>query len=151
MHIDFSCLTFDELTTEQLYQLMALRQEVFVVEQDCPYLDADGKDQASWHVLGYDVQQKLVAYARLLPKGISYESYASIGRVVNAASVRGEGVGRLLMQQSLTYLQSLCPGEAVKISAQVYLIKFYESFGFRINGPEYLEDDIPHIAMIRPA
>ncbi len=149
MNIDFKCLTFDELTTRQLYQLMVLRQEVFVVEQDCPYLDADGKDQAAWHVLGYDQQENLVAYARLLPKGVSYKKYASIGRVVNSERVRGKGMGRKLMQQCLAEMQKLCPGDDIKISAQVYLIKFYESLGFRTVGSEYLEDDIPHIGMLK--
>ncbi|GJM35550.1 MAG: ElaA protein [Saprospiraceae bacterium] len=149
MQINFQCLSFDELTNEQLYRIMVLRQRVFVVEQECAYLDADDKDQKSWHLLGYDQQKNLVAYARLLPIKLSYPGYASIGRVVNAPEVRGRGVGQQLMIEAITFMEQLFPGTPIKISAQVYLIQFYESLGFQITGTEYLEDDIPHISMVK--
>ena len=128
---------------------MALRQEVFVVEQNCPYLDADGKDLPAHHLLGYNNKGQLLAYCRLLPKGVSYEKYPSFGRVVTAASIRGDGHGRKLMEKTLEWMGRLFGKEAIKISAQCYLIPFYESLGFQTVGKEYLEDDIPHIGMVR--
>lgn len=145
--IEWSCIPFEELSLQQLYDTMALRQLVFVVEQDCPYLDADGKDQASWHMMGYK-NEELVAYSRVMPKGISYEKYCSIGRVVTAQSVRREGVGKTLMEHSISWCKKLFPAEGVKISAQSYLLKFYQSFAFQPVGEEYMEDGIPHTAMI---
>ncbi|MCB0633279.1 MAG: GNAT family N-acetyltransferase [Saprospiraceae bacterium] len=144
----FKCLTFYELELDQLYELMALRQAVFVVEQNCPYLDADGKDQASWHLLGYQ-HNVLVAYTRLIPVGLSYAEYASIGRVITSALVRGTGIGRKLMEESLARMETLFDHPVIKISAQSYLIDFYGSLGFKPVGDPYLEDGIPHIAMIR--
>ncbi|MFK7933989.1 MAG: GNAT family N-acetyltransferase [Saprospiraceae bacterium] len=146
--ITYSCLSFSELSLQQLYALMALRQQVFVVEQDCPYLDADGKDQLSHHLLGYDEDGDLVAYTRMVPPGISYEKYASIGRVVNAEKIRGKGVGKLLMQTTIHCVRRLYPNAPIKISAQSYLLKFYTELGFDAVGEEYLEDNIPHTAMI---
>ena len=147
--INFRCKPFYELTAPQLYAIMALRQEVFVVEQNCPYLDADGKDLKGWHVVGYDNDGQLVAYARLLPKGVSYENHLSIGRVVVAAHLRGSGTGRRLMITAIDYLEQYFPGNNIKISAQTYLRAFYESFGFVVSGEEYLEDGIPHFPMVR--
>ncbi|MEN0002930.1 MAG: GNAT family N-acetyltransferase [Bacteroidota bacterium] len=144
--LSFQCLSFPELTLDQLYALLALRQNVFVVEQDCPYLDADGKDQAAWHLLGYEGEQ-LVAYTRLLPKGISYSKYAAIGRVVTDQSTRGKGYGRLLMQESIKQCQLLFGESPIKISAQTYLLDFYTSLGFQAVGEPYLEDGIPHVGM----
>jgi len=146
--VSFSCKPFDALTVYELYDIMALRQEVFVVEQNCPYLDADGKDVSSWHLMGRDTQGRLVAYARLLPPGVGYEAYASIGRVVSAPSVRRLGLGRLLMAHSMAWCTKVFGSKPIKISAQAYLKTFYESFGFHHTGEEYLEDGIPHIAMI---
>lgn len=146
--VSFSCLSFSELSLQQLYDLMVLRQIVFVVEQDCPYLDADGKDQFSHHLLGYDNDGDLVAYTRLVPPGISYENYASIGRVVNAPKVRGQGVGKKLMVASINAMKRLFPNDPIKISAQSYLLNFYTDLGFEVIGEEYLEDNIPHRAMI---
>lgn len=146
--IDFKCLPFRELSLDQLYDLMALRQAVFVVEQDCPYLDADGKDQVAHHVLAYKEREELVAYTRLLPPGISYDDYASIGRVITRNSERRTGLGRKLMTESIRRARQLFPEQPIKISAQCYLLKFYESFGFRSVGESYLEDGIPHIGMV---
>ena len=128
--IVFKCLTFSQLSNEELYDIMALRQEVFVVEQDCPYLDADGKDQQAWHLLGYSEEQQLVAYTRLIDKGGSYPKYASIGRVVTSLSVRKKGYGKLLMEESKRQIALLFNNPDIKISAQIYLDRFYRSLGF---------------------
>jgi ElaA protein len=144
----FVCKHFRDLNLEELYAAMQLRQEVFVVEQDCPYLDADGKDPESWHLMGWQEEQ-LVAYTRLVPRGISYKNHVSIGRVVTHRSVRRTGIGKALMQESIQQTEALFPGLPVKMSAQCYLITFYESFGFKTIEEEYLEDGIPHIAMVK--
>lgn len=143
------CLHFNELNTSQLYQVMSLRQEVFVVEQNCPYLDTDGKDQFSWHVMFLDENENLSAYCRLLPKGVSYEKYPSIGRILTAPAARKRGLGKQLMKFSIAKAEELFGRTAIKISAQCYLENFYKSFGFEPVGEMYLEDDIPHIAMVR--
>jgi len=148
LNLSFYCWSFEELDTYQLYRIMQLRQEVFVVEQDCPYLDADDKDQKSYHVCGIDESNIIQAYTRLVPKGISYPNYISIGRVVNSKSIRGMGYGTILMEKSIEEAKKLWPNIPIKISAQTYLIKFYNSLGFKEIGEEYLEDDLPHIAMI---
>lgn len=145
--MNFLLKTFKELSIDELYSIMALRQEVFIVEQECFYLDADGKDQLCHHLLGYK-GDKLIAYTRILNKGISYDEYSSIGRVVNSPSVRGTGMGKILMQKSIEACMHLFPDLPIKISAQEYLRSFYESFDFKSNGEFYLEDDIPHMGMI---
>jgi ElaA protein len=144
----FKCVPFDSLTVRELYDIMALRQEVFVVEQNCPYLDADGKDLKGWHLMLFNNEERLSAYTRLLPKGVSYDDYASIGRVVSSTHARGTGVGKAVMQESIKQMEQLFPNQLVKIGAQSYLLKFYESLGFESTGEEYLEDDIPHTSMI---
>ena len=148
MSLTFSCLPFGDLTPFELYDIMALRQEVFAVEQNCAYQDADGRDQDSWHLQARDEAGRLVAYTRLLPKGIAYPDYMSIGRVVNSPSVRGQGIGRLHFEKSIALCRHLFGNEPIKIGAQRYLLAFYESFGFRSTGEEYLEDGIPHVKMI---
>ena len=145
----YKCIPFQELNLDELYAIMALRQIVFIVEQECPYLDADGKDQYAHHLMGFDGSDKLVAYTRLLPEGISYEEYCSIGRVVSHPDVRGQKLGKEIMRESIKYCNTFYPNSPIKISAQCYLTKFYSSFGFESTGSSYLEDDIPHIAMIK--
>lgn len=146
MEITYEIKDYDSLTTTELYEIMSLRQEVFIVEQDCPYQDADGKDQKCHHVMGW-VEGRLHTYARLVPKGISYSDYISIGRVITSTDLRRKGYGKPLMQKSIEAIKQLFPGEDIKISAQVYAIPFYSALGFSSIGEEYLEDDIPHIAM----
>ena len=146
--MNFTCKHFDDLTLRELYEIMTLRQEVFVVEQNCPYIDADGKDLLGWHLMGRDTEGVLVAYTRLLGKGVSYENYASIGRVVNSPKVRGTGAGKLLMENSIEQMAVLFPNIPIKIGAQTYLLKFYQSLGFESTGEEYLEDGIPHTSMV---
>ena len=130
---------------------MKVRQEVFIVEQDCPYLDADGKDQAGFHLLGTDKKGDLLAYTRLLPKGVSYPEYCSIGRVLTSEKGRGKGAGKEIMLQSIAACKKLFPNQKIKISAQSYLNKFYTDLGFEATGESYLEDNIPHMAMIYSA
>lgn len=143
----FYLKTFDELSKEELYRILQLRQEVFIVEQDCPYLDADDKDHASLHVLGF-IDDELQAYTRLVPAGVSYKAYSSIGRVVTSKKLRGLNVGRQLMEESILKCLACFPDFDIKISAQSYLKNFYEKLGFVPTGEEYLEDGIPHMAMI---
>lgn len=149
--LEYQCLSFDQLSVDQLYDIMALRQEVFVVEQNCPYLDADGLDRAAHHILGEDAQGRILAYTRLLPPGALYPHYATIGRVVTSPRIRKAGLGRELMRYTIACVNQLYDQPDIKISAQSYLIDFYESLGFQSLGEEYLEDGIPHITMIRDA
>jgi ElaA protein len=148
MKITWTCKFFDDLTPRELYVILRLRNEVFVVEQNCVFQDADNKDFYSWHLMGW-MNQELVAYTRLLPKGLAYDE-ASIGRVVNSPSVRGKGIGQELMSESIKKLFELFGPQSIHIGAQLYLKKFYESFGFQATGAIYLEDGIEHIEMVRP-
>lgn len=147
--MDFQCYSFDQLSLELLYAIMALRQEVFIVEQDCPYLDADGRDQAAHHLLGRSPEGRLMAYARLLPPGLVYAQYAAISRVVVSPDGRAKGLGRELMQQAIIWADRLYDRPDLKLSAQSHLTDFYKSLGFFTTGEPYLEDGIPHVAMIR--
>jgi ElaA protein len=146
--LKFETKHFTNLTLHELYRIIQLRIEVFVVEQNCPYLDTDDKDLNAFHVIGKDHSDKIQAYARILDKGISYQDYTSIGRVINSADVRGTGAGRKLMEAAIKETLRLYPNEKIKISAQSYLLKFYTELGFQSTGEEYLEDDIPHTGMI---
>jgi len=130
---------------------MVLRQEVFIVEQDCAYQDADNVDPLCEHILAYDDNGLLIACARIVPKEIKYPNYASVGRVISHGKYRGTGLGKKLMQYAIMACRKLHPNQAIKISAQVYALGFYANLGFDATGDEYLEDDIPHQAMILPA
>ena len=136
---------FQELTPDELYALLRLRAEVFVVEQTCAFQDLDNKDQPSYHLLGF-LQDELVAYTRLVPPGISYTA-ASIGRVVTSPAHRKKGFGKLLMQESIKVCDQLFGKNTIMIGAQCYLIEFYSSLGFVLSGEIYLEDGIEHIEM----
>ncbi len=149
--IAFECLHFQALSLQQLYSILALRQEVFVVEQNCPYQDADGKDLHCWHLLGCLPDGQLAAYARLLPLGLAYDDYPAIGRIITAQSVRGTGAGRILVAEAIRHCQILWGNTPLKIGAQAHLERFYQAFGFVSTGELYLEDGIPHVRMIRPA
>lgn len=139
---------FDELTAKELYQIIQLRNEVFVIEQDCIYQDADGKDMKCGH-LWATINEEIVAYSRIVPKGISYENEPSIGRVVCSGNHRGLGLGKQLIANSIQVIENLFFTSSIRISAQLYLKSFYESFDFEQVSEEYLEDDIPHIEMLR--
>ena len=143
----FRLQAFDEISLREWYRIAQLRLSVFVVEQDCPYQDFDGKDLFSHHFSVY-LDDQLVAYARIVPPGVSYEGYASIGRVVSDALFRKQGFGRKVMAESIASCRQLYPDTDIKISAQSYLLEFYKSFGFKPVGQEYMEDGIPHHAMI---
>jgi ElaA protein len=122
---------------------------VFVVEQNCPYLDEDNKDQASWHFMGWSEDQ-LVAYVRILPAGLSFKEL-SIGRVVNSPSVRKKGVGKQLMEKAIEKAWEIYGKQNIRIGAQLYLHNFYESLGFKRVSDIYLEDNIEHIEMVLTA
>ena len=140
---------FHELTVDELYNILQLRSEVFIIEQNCVYQDVDGKDQAAWHLMGFD-DSELVAYTRILSAGISYDD-PSIGRVVTLPSKRRSGLGREVMNASIAGCEKLFGKTPITLSAQSYLIHFYESLGFSTVGDQYLEDGIPHIKMTRKA
>ena len=143
--MQFKTKSFTELSLQELYDLLQLRSEVFVVEQDCVYQDIDGYDQLSTHVLGY-IDSTLVAYARILPPK-TYFSEPSIGRVIVKETYRMHSYGHKLIEASIDFINTYFPGETIKISAQQYLLDFYSSHGFISKGEGYLEDGIPHIAM----
>ena len=147
LKLDWHCKTFAELTTGELYQILKLRNDVFVVEQKCCYMDLDNKDQKSHHLSGY-FNGRLVAFARILPPGVSYE-YPSIGRIAVAAEGRGKGFGVELLHVSIEKTEKLYGKSPIRIGAQRYLKKFYESFGFIQSGDIYLEDDTEHMEMTR--
>ena len=146
MQLNWTYKKFDALTAKELYAIMQLRNEVFVVEQNCVYQDADGKDQGSFHLVGWD-GDKLAAYCRIIPPGISYPE-CSIGRVVSSPLYRRSGTGRTLMKTGIEKAFNEFKGYSIKIGAQLYLKDFYTSFGFIQSGDQYLEDGIPHIEML---
>lgn len=138
---------FDDLDIHKLYKILHLRADVFVVEQNCPYLDPDFKDQKALHVQGY-ISDKLVAYCRLFAKG-DYFKNASIGRVIVAKGYRRSNFGHILMNKAIEFQKTILGESLITISAQEYLKTFYERHGFVQISDTYLEDDIPHIKMIR--
>ncbi len=142
---------FNELRTHDLYAVVQLREAVFIVEQNCPYPDADGRDPHAWHLLGWlqrPADRTLVAYARIFEPGVRYAE-GSIGRVVTAPSVRGIGLGRRLMAEAMHRLETLAPGEKIKLAAQRRLEEFYGGFGFITVSEPYEEDGIIHVDMVR--
>ncbi|AFE08648.1 acetyltransferase [Corallococcus coralloides DSM 2259] len=147
--LDWQWKRFNELTLEELYRLLALRSEVFVVEQKSIYLDADGLDAACFHLLGgVPGTGQLGAYLRALPPGLKFPE-ASLGRVVTAPALRGQRQGRDLVERGLHFLSERFPGAPVRIGAQAYLQRFYEGFGFVAVSDIYDEDGIPHLDMRR--
>ena len=140
--------TFAELTVDELYDVLRLRSEVFVVEQKCIFLDIDNNDRKAFHTIGF-IGDEVVATTRLFEKDIMYDGYQSIGRVVSASKHRGLGIGKALMQYSISECERLFGKGPIKIGAQLYLKKFYSEQGFEQSGDVYLEDDIDHIPMIR--
>lgn len=147
MKIRWEIKKFDELSVHELYTIMQLRLEVFSVEQNCAYQDADGKDPKCFHLCGFNEKNELIAYSRIVPPGISY-SEVSIGRVISSQKARGTGAGKELMKRSISFIFDQYGKVPIKIGAQCYLLKFYGGFGFEVSGPEYLEDNIPHIEML---
>ncbi|MDP4283546.1 MAG: GNAT family N-acetyltransferase [Bacteroidota bacterium] len=147
--IKWECQSFNELAGEELYKIIQLRIEVFAVEQNIVYQDCDNKDMYSWHLTG-SLNNKIVAYSRIIPPGISYPEAASIGRVVTSPEIRSKSIGKLLFKKSLEELYNLFGDIPVTLSAQLYLVKFYESFSFNQKGSVYIEDNVRHIKMERP-
>lgn len=137
---------FDDLGVHALHDTLALRCKVFILEQG-PYQDPDGADKRSWHLLGYDEAGTLQASLRVADPGVNYPE-PSIGRVVTAKEVRGNGTGRALMREGIARCQQVFPGHGIRISAQAHLQAFYGSLGFVRVSDEYLEDDIPHVEML---
>ncbi|MGN6249132.1 MAG: GNAT family N-acetyltransferase [Ginsengibacter sp.] len=145
--ITWQCKYFSDLSNYELYRILQLRSEVFIVEQNCAYQDCDNKDLKAYHYSGWE-NGNIVAYTRLLAKGISYDDAASIGRVVTAQSVRGKNVGRELMKNSIEQIYNLFGEVPIRISAQLYLKRFYESLSFVQKSGVYMEDGIEHISML---
>lgn len=145
--VAWRCVPFAELTLDDLYDLLALRAAVFVVEQECPYQDLDGLDRPALHLLGRR-EGALLAYARLHPPGVRFPA-ASVGRIVTAPAVRRTGLGRALMRQALGQVDARWAPVGVEIGAQRYLERFYGGFGFRTVGEPYDEDGIEHVWMVR--
>jgi ElaA protein len=145
--MEFLIKSFDELSKKELYDLLSLRAEVFVVEQDCVYQDVDHKDQKAYHILGYK-QEELVAYTRMFKPG-AYFDKASIGRVVVKESHRGGRLGYELMNATIKAVADVFKTNRIELSAQEYLLEFYKNLGFNPIGESYLEDGIPHRRMIK--
>jgi ElaA protein len=146
MQLTWKYNCFSELGVGELYAILQLRNEVFVIEQNCIYQDADNKDGASYHLMGWD-GDTLACYCRILPPGVSYPE-ASIGRVVSSPSYRNIGCGRELMNRAIILTQAQFHCNTIKISAQLYLQQFYSLLGFVQVSETYLEDNIPHIEML---
>ncbi|WP_196597946.1 GNAT family N-acetyltransferase [Kangiella spongicola] len=146
--IQFKLKSWAELEKSELYQLLQLRAQIFVVEQECAYQDLDGQDPEALHLLASDEHQTLVAYARLYETQIDTKDYVAIGRVCTAEAYRGQGISRQLMQQAISYIESN-QKKPITVSAQAYLEQFYQSLGFATVSEPYLEDGIPHIRMIK--
>ena len=142
----WKCKPFGQLSPKELYAILQLRNEVFVVEQNCVFQDADDKDQMSWHLMAWN-NDRLAGYTRLVPAGVSYKE-VSIGRVVIFPKMRKTGLGKELMERSIEMVYTLWNKQPICIGAQLYLKKFYESFGFQQCSDIYLEDNIEHIQMI---
>ncbi len=138
---------YPELGMDNLYDALALRCKVFILEQG-PYLDVDGLDRDSWHLLGRDPAGTLQAYLRVVDPGLKYDE-PSIGRVITSAETRGSGLGRQLMREGVARCVAAWPGRGIRISAQAHLEAFYNGFGFQRAGEPYLEDGIPHLQMGR--
>ncbi|WP_288130191.1 GNAT family N-acetyltransferase [Microbulbifer sp.] len=153
IHPKYCWSPFDQLTPGELYEILRARQEVFTVEQDCAYQDADGMDQHAWHLCCWDSKSQapaLLSYLRVVFPGNKYNE-PSIGRVLTSKSARGTGLGKELVQLGIAHTQREYPQTPIRISAQLYLKRFYEAFGFEQTSDAYDEDGIPHIEMVRHA
>ena len=145
--MEITVKTFDQLSLQELYKILQLRAEVFVVEQNCVYQDIDGKDEIALHVMGLK-NNELVSYTRCFKPG-DYFEMASIGRVIVKENFREHGYGNEIMKASISEIENRFNTKEIKLSAQQYLTRFYETHGFLSTGKGYLEDGIPHIAMIK--
>jgi ElaA protein len=153
MSIEWQWSSYEDLSKDDLYEVLLRRQEVFVIEQNCAYMDCDGIDPHCFHLLGWKVidgKRQVVAYMRCVPAGIKFPE-VSLGRVLNTTAVRGTGAGREMMTLALEHMQRVFPNKPIRISAQQYLEAFYQSFDFVTQSEPYDEDDIPHVEMLRSA
>ena len=153
--IEWQWKTFDEFAVRELYQLLRLRAHVFVVEQDAAYQDLDNLDYDALHLIGWEKDSmgapEIVAHSRVIAMGVKYSDATAIGRVVIAESARGKGLGYDLMNESIAKIEHVYPNQAIRISAQYHLKKYYGSFGFEQVSEPYDEDGIPHIEMLKKA
>jgi ElaA protein len=148
VELDWRLRRFDALTARELQSIWQARQMVFALEQGCVYLDIDGADEACWHLAAWSVNQAVpLAYARLVDAGVKFTE-PSIGRVLTTATARGTGLGRELMRRAIAHAHSVYPGQAIRISAQSQLERFYGEFGFTVASERYMEDGIPHTEML---
>lgn len=148
--LDWTSRRFDALSLRELESIYMARQQVFVVEQACAYLDVDGCDEYAWHMAAWSCTHRMpMAYARLIDPGVKYAE-PSMGRVLTTEPARGSGLGRHLVGRMIALAERLHPGQGLRIAAQSRLEKFYEAAGFVVVGEQYLEDGIPHIEMLRP-
>lgn len=146
--MDLAIKSFSELSIDELYALLKLRTDVFVVEQNCPYPELDDKDQIATHIFLYE-KLEIVAYARVFAPSDYFDDYAAIGRIVTHKDHRDQKLGRKIVNESLAYCRKVFgEDQSIKIAAQTYLTSFYESFGFNIKSDEFLEDGIPHFYMV---
>jgi len=151
MTVQWQWLAYDALSREDLYAILARRQEVFIIEQQCIYPDLDGIDPHAFHLLGWgehDGRRQLLAYLRCVHPGVKYAEI-SLGRVLSAGAARGTGIGRALIAEALRHVAQVYPSQAIRISAQLYLERFYAGFGFVRTSEPYDEDGIPHVEMLR--
>lgn len=146
--IEWQWRRFEDLAIKQLYEIIAAREAVFIVEQNCPYQDVDGIDRHAQHLAGWS-DGKLAAYCRVVDAGIKYPE-PSIGRVLTTAEFRGQQLGKELLSRAIEKIERDTPRTGIRISAQLYLKRFYKEFGFEQVSETYMEDDIPHIEMLRP-
>lgn len=149
-NITWQCTPFSELSAAQLYAILKVRSEVFVVEQNCVYQDIDGLDLECLHLVAWTGDQQVAAYLRIVPPGLKYAE-VSLGRVVSSKAARGTGTGKQLLAKALEHIDKIYPGAAVQIQAQSYLENFYQGFGFVTVSDVLLEDGIPHFMMLKPA
>lgn len=146
--LDWQCLRLQDMPPLALHRMLQARQQVFSIEQQCIYLDADDADEASWHLCAWAPGLQLRACARIVDPGVKYPE-ASIGRVITTQAARGTGLGRELLRRAIDHAGRLHPGVGLRISAQSHLVRFYGDFGFQAVGEPYLEDGIPHTEMLR--
>jgi len=145
--ITWTTKAFKDLSVDEYFEILYLRTEIFVVEQDCPYQEVDEKDRQSFHLYGRAENGEVIAVTRILPKGVSYDEI-SIGRVALKKEYRGKGIADELMIESLKYIESKFGKQPIRISAQEYLLNYYNKHGFNQVGEMYLEDNIPHVEML---
>ncbi|MBN4062152.1 MAG: GNAT family N-acetyltransferase [Flavobacteriales bacterium] len=148
MKINWLCKKYADLSLDELYELLALRTNVFVVEQNCPYQELDGKDKTAFHLMGFDENGLLLAYTRILPAGVYYKG-PSIGRIVVSHKMRRHGLGNEMMRQALEFAEKEFGKAALRISAQEHLQSYYQNWGFKTVSEPYLEDGIPHLEMVK--